>query len=399
MHQQKNGTPDPATPITALSGPAPGQAFLAPPNSESIRTAGTAVAYYALVRLTGVLVLTAWSAAAGKSARTLLNARWDSLWYVRVVDQGYGFVLTAPDGRRLSDMAFFPLLPWLERAVSWLTGLSEPDAGLAVSALASLAAAAGIFAVVRLFGGEGAATATVVLWAALPVGIVQSMAYSESLFVAAASWSLYCALTGRWIGAGLLASTAGLTRPIGLAVVCAVLVAAGSAARRKGGPDLRIAAGALLAPLGAAGYVLWVGARRGSLLGYLDVQRGWGNGFDGGAAFARFLGRLTAHPPYVGGPLLAAGIGVLLWGYARGFRERYPLSVQVYSGVVILLALCSSSYFGSKPRLLMPAFTVLVPVAAWLARRPVRLRVAMLTVLALGSAVYGAFWLNGSGPP
>jgi hypothetical protein len=364
---------------------------------------GAALAGYAAVRGAGLVVLAVWSAANGKSAVELLSRRWDSLWYVRVVDQGYGYVLTAPDGRRLSDIAFFPLLPWLERSVSWLTALAEPDAGLLVSAVASLAAAAGIHAVVRRSVPERpeVAVAAVVLWAALPVGIVQSITYSESLFTALAAWSLCCALDRRWVAAGVLASGAGLTRPIGLAVALAVLVAAGAAARREG-VSARLVAGAVLAPAGAAAYVLWVGARRGSLFGYLDVQHGWGNGFDGGVAFARFVGRLAAHPPYVGGPLLAAGVGVLLWGYVRGFREggpRLPLPVQVYTGVVLALALCSSGYFGSKPRLLMPAFGVLVPVAAALGRLRVRWRVAVLTVCALGAAVYGAFWLNGSGPP
>ncbi|MFI0895681.1 hypothetical protein [Streptomyces sp. NPDC020983] len=362
-----------------------------------------ALSAYAAVRAAALVALAVWSSAKGTSALVLLSRRWDSLWYVRVVDRGYGYVLVAPDGRRLSDLAFFPLLPWLERSVAWLTGFAAPDAGLLVSAVASLAAAAGIHAVVRRSVPDrpGVAVAAVVLWAALPVGIVQSIPYSESLFTALAAWSLWCALEGRWIAAGLLASAAGLTRPVGLAVAGAVLVAAGAAARR-GGVSARLVAGAVLAPAGAAAYVLWVGARRGSLFGYLDVQHGWGNGFDGGAAFARFVWGLAARPPYVAGPLLAAGVAVLLWGYARGFREggpRLPPPVQVYTGVVLALALCSSGYFGSKPRLLMPAFGVLVPVAAALERLPVRWCAAVLAACGLGAAVYGAFWLNGSGPP
>lgn len=380
---------------------------LAPPTAESAdrkrgpaaRALLTAVGCYALVRLTGLLALAAWSAHSGKSATTLLARRWDSLWYVRVVDQGYGFVLTAPDGRRLSDMAFFPLLPWLEEGVSRATGLPEPDAGLLVSAVASLAAAAGIFAVVRLWRPDAVAVAAVVLWAALPVGIVQSMAYSESLFVALAAWALYCALTGRWLAAGVLACGAGLTRPVGAAVAAAVWVAAAGAARR-GGASARLVAGAVLAPVGAAAYVLWAGHRRGDLLGgYLGVQKDWGNGFDGGAAFARFLGGLLRGPAFAAALALAAGIGLLLWGYGRGFTRGYPLPAQVYSGVVVVLALGSSGYFGSKPRLLMPAFTLLVPVAEWSARLPRRVRLAAAALLVLGSAAYGAFWLNGSGPP
>jgi hypothetical protein len=71
----------------------------------------------------------------------------------------------------------------------------------------------------------------------------------------------------------------------------------------------------------------------------------------------------------------------------------------VYSGVVAALALGAASYFGSKPRLLMPAFPLLLPLARALARTRPAGSAAVLGGVALASAVYGAFWLNGSGPP
>lgn len=95
-----------------------------------------------------------------------------------------------------------------------------------MSWVASLAAAWGIFAVADHVYGRRAGVCAVLVWAVLPVGIVQSMAYSESLFTALAAWSLYAVLTGHWLTAGLLASLAGLTRPVGAAVVAAVWVTA-----------------------------------------------------------------------------------------------------------------------------------------------------------------------------
>ncbi|MYR59293.1 hypothetical protein GTY54_24660, partial [Streptomyces sp. SID625] len=166
----------------------------------------------------GLLVLALWSAARGKSAYTLLTARWDSLWYARVAGGGYGYEVRLPNGDVHADLAFFPLLPWLERLGATVGPLSYADAGFAVGLLASLAAAWGIFAVVDHVYDRRAGICAVLLWAVLPVGIVQSMAYSESLFTALAAWALYCVLTGRWVGAGALALLAGLTRPVGLAV-------------------------------------------------------------------------------------------------------------------------------------------------------------------------------------
>ncbi|MFC9092826.1 MULTISPECIES: glycosyltransferase family 39 protein [unclassified Streptomyces] len=380
----------------------------APPPTGAARRAAPALAGYVAVRALGLVVLALWSAARGSSPHTLLTARWDSLWYTRVAGPGYGYEVRLPNGDVHSDLAFFPLLPWLERLGEALTPLSFADAGLLVSTLASIAAAWGIFAVADHVYGSRAGFCAVLLWAVLPVGIVQSMAYSESLFTALAAWSLYAVLRGRWVTAGVLASLAGLTRPVGAAVVAAVWVDAITSYVRdrrtlpaREVPVLRRALGMVLAPLGAAGYVLWVGRRTGKgPLGYLDVQAGWRNGFDGGYAFARFVaGKFTAFPSALAGAGLIIGVALIVWLFVVCVRQRQPLPLLVYAGIVTALALCASSYFGSKPRLLLPAFPLLLPLARALARvRPSR-SAAVLGGVAAASAVYGAFWLNGSGPP
>ncbi|MET7453573.1 hypothetical protein ABZT03_17135 [Streptomyces sp. NPDC005574] len=410
------------------------------PGATALRRAAPALLGYAAVRALGLVALALWSAARGKSAYTLLTARWDALWYTRVAELGYGYEVRLPNGDVHSNLAFFPLLPWLERALAAVSPLSYADAGFVVSLLASLAAAWGIFAVADQVYGRRAGVCAVLLWAVLPVGIVQSMAYSESLFTALAAWSLYAVLTGRWPAAGALALLAGLTRPVGLAVVAAVWAAGiasfvrersgarvGSAHTGEGAPDpaadarprrdpaadgalwatrapgvrARRALGMALAPLGAAGYVLWVGHRTGAgPLGYLDVQAGWRNGFDGGYAFARFVAaKFTSLPSALAGVGLIVGVALLARLYVVCVRQRQPLPLLVYAGVVTALALCASSYFGSKPRLLLPAFPLLFPLALALARLRIPRSALVVGCVALASAVYGAFWLNGSGPP
>ncbi|MGW1957354.1 mannosyltransferase family protein [Streptomyces sp. NPDC001920] len=389
---------------------------VAPARSETLRRAAPALLGYVAVRALGLLALTLWSAARGKDAYTLLTARWDALWYTRVAELGYGYEVRLPNGDVHSNLAFFPLLPWLERLVAEVSPLSYADGGFAVSLLASLAAAWGIFAVADHVYGRRVGVCAVLLWAVLPVGIVQSMAYSESLFTALAAWSLYALLTGRWLTAGALALLAGLTRPVGLAVVAAVWAAGVAAFVRDRGPGrlpdadapvrapgtpVRLVVGMLLAPLGAAGYVLWVGHRTGrGPLGYLDVQAGWRNGFDGGYAFARFVAeKFTSFPSALAGVGLLVGVGLVVRLYVVCVRQRQPLPLLVYAGVVTALALCASSYFGSKPRLLLPAFPLLLPLAQPLARLRTRGAALLVGAVAAGSAVYGAFWLNGSGPP
>lgn len=371
-----------------------------PTRPAALRRAGPALAIFAAVRVLGLVTLAVWSAAAGTSAHRLLTARWDSLWYTRVAEAGYGWEVRLPGGDVHSNLAFFPLLPWLERAGDALTPLSAADSGMVVSWLASLLAAWGIFAIADRLYGRDAGICAVALWAVLPVGIVQSMAYSESLFTALAAWSLYAVLRERWLWAGLAASLAGLTRPVGAAVVLALWVAAALVIAKERRAPWRTVLGVLLAPLGAAGYVLWVGVRTGDpLFGYLEVQQEWGNGFDGGLAFARFIGTWLSGPAFLAGVALIVGVALLIWLCVLCVRGRQPVALLVYGGVVVVLALCASGYFGSKPRLLLPAFPLLLPIAVALARMPRTRSAVLLGCLAVVSAGYGAFWLNGSGPP
>jgi hypothetical protein len=361
------------------------------------------LAVRALVALTVIVV----ADAQGRSALRLFT-KWDAQWYAAIAENGYGFVRQHEDGRLLADYTFFPLYPAAERFVSTLTGLAYPAAGVLVSVLASVLAAGGIFGVANRVLGTREAMAAVVLWAALPVAVIQTMAYSESLFTALAAWSLYAVLCNRWLLAGLLACGAGLTRPVGAAVVVAVVIAAVVAwldapesihvrgFRRL--LDRRFAA-VLIAPLGLMGYLGWVAYETGDVNGYFDVTQGWGNGFDGGRAFSAWIvGHLVATTPLVGLAILV-GLAALVGLVVLCVRKRLPLPVLVYTVATVVLALTTSGYFGSKPRYLLPAFPLLFPVASWLVGRPRWVTATGLAAAAVGSAAYAAVWLLGPGPP
>jgi hypothetical protein len=381
--------------------PAPGPARPARP-AVLVRRAVPALGLFIAVRITGLLVLAFWSQANGKSAHTLLSGRWDSLWYERIAGHGYAFSLHTADGRHLSSMAFYPLLPWLEKGISAFSPLSAGDAGLVVGGLCSVGAALALYATGEYCFNRRVGVILVVLWAATPVSIVQSMAYSESLFTCLAAWALYCLVRDRWVTAGALACLAGLTRPVGLAVGAALVVALlGSVLRGEARADGRLKqriAACVIAPLGAVGFILWVGWKNGGPFGYLDVQAAWGNGFDGGIAFSRFA---TSGIGWDGLwiPVLILLAGLIAWAHRLQLRQSLPVPLVVYSLLVTVLAVGASGYFGSKPRLLLPAFPLLIPPAVALARSRPRVVWTVLPLLVASSAVYGAFWLNGSGPP
>ncbi|MEU8708510.1 hypothetical protein [Streptomyces sp. NPDC048565] len=376
------------------------------PRVRSLLTAAVpALGAYAAVRAVGLLVFWVSASAAGKDALHLLGGRWDSVWYQRIAENGYGWSVTLPDGGVHSDLAFFPLLPALERGLAMVTPFTVHGAGIAVAWLAGLLAAWGIFAVGARLYGPRAGVLLAALWGAYPTAFVQSMAYTETLFTALAAWSLYAVLRDRWIAAGALCVLAGLTRPSAAALIAAlaltavaVLVRDWRAGDRRGllRRNARMLLGVCLAPLGWLAYVVFVAVRQGSPLAYFDVQAQWGNSIDGGRALAVFIAGLPL-PAALG---LCAALGLLGWLVFLCVRQRQPLPVLVYGVAVVLISLVGSGYFGSRPRLMMPAFPLLLPPAVALAGLRTTVRTGtVVAALAVGSAAYGAWTLLGSGPP
>ncbi|MET7756008.1 glycosyltransferase family 39 protein [Streptomyces sp. NPDC005389] len=354
-----------------------------------------AVGGYAVTRLIGLAVLAIASTVTGEDGLHRLKGRWDSVWYVRIAENGYGYQATLPNGDVHPDLAFFPLLPALERGLSTVLPLDAATAGLLVSWTAGLAAAWGMYRCGAHAFGARAGILLAVLWGVYPTAFVQSMAYTETLFTAFAAWSLYAVLRGRWILAGALCAAAGLTRPTAVALIAALGITALVTLVRDRRLPPRTVAGVLIAPLGWLAYIAYVGVRQDSATAYFDVQAAWGNSIDGGVALARFIAGLP-WPAALG---LCAALALLGRLVVLCVRQRQPLPLLLYTIGVVFVSLVGAAYFGSRPRLMMPAFGLLLPPAVALARLRVRTAVPVLGGLALASAVYGAFTLLGSGPP
>ncbi|MFB7242320.1 hypothetical protein ACFCYX_07575 [Streptomyces populi] len=356
----------------------------------------TALGLFAAARLAGLLVLAGTARATGGHPVALLARSWDSNWYLGIAAHGYGRTLHFHPTVVHSDLAFFPLYPALVRAVTTLTPLTGGSAGLLVSWTAAAAAACGMYTIGARLHGRAVGTTLVLLWGLLPHSVVLSMAYTEPVLTAFAAWSLYAVLDGRWLWAGSLAALAGLSRPNGFAVAAAVLVAAAHEIwRSRGRAAPGVWAGAALAPAGWAGYVLWVGHREGALLGgYFQVQRLWGSRFDLGEGSLHFVKHLLLRGDRFVFPMTMVIVAAAVLLYALLIADRAPLPLLVYSGVLLLIALGGSGFFESKPRFLLPAFPLLLPLARALVRtaraRPWH---ATLVVGALAglSFVYGAY--------
>ena len=346
---------------------------------------------YLAVRLVGLLVLTVLAATHDRTLLDVLTS-WDGDWYLTIAEHGY-----APTGAGLVDaagnftpnttLAFFPGYPMLVALVGGLTVIPLPLAGLTISLAAGVVAAYGI---TRLAGNRRVGLVCVALFASTPMAVTLSMFYSEALFSACAAWALVGVMERRWWLAALCCVGAGLVRPSAGVLIAIVVLAVLLHGRTSRGMFA-----AIVCPLGLGGFLLFVADRTGSLFGWFELQlAGWGTGFDGGRVTGEFVGDvLTSDAPLMETANVLVMLGALVLCVVTVVR-RMPWPLVVYGIGLFVMTAGSSGVTYSKMRLLVPAFTLLLPVAAGLARRRTSTVLAVLAATAVLSGWFGGYALT-----
>lgn len=382
------------------------------------RIVGTVVAVaacYAAVRALGMFVLWAMIDSSDDGRYTesprILGAlwSWDSKWFTDIARDGYGIPGAigwdgSPDIR---NIAFFPGYPYVIKAFAYVPGISYISAALLASAVAGVAAAVALYFLIEHLHGAKAAMLVVVLWASQPMSIVLSMAYSEALFCAFSFAALLAAQRRHWLLAGTLGFCAGLVRIQGLATAGALVCYAAwwwwhnreSAAARQPAPadgnsDTKVrldqglyavvatATSLLAAPL----YIFIIGRRVGDPGAWFTQQReGWESRWDWGKTTPQQiwyeLSSKSDVYPVMSAVLVLVALALL--GIAMAQREWPGL---IFFGLLIVAQTVGSTvYLQSKPRLLIPAVTLVVPVATALVRaRPLVLALALAPIVMFG---------------
>ncbi|MFI8458774.1 hypothetical protein [Kitasatospora sp. NPDC085464] len=384
---------------------------------------GPAVWCYAVLKLVGFTVFMKLLSFAGDYAKKPARfggganpwdvlASWDGWWYQQVAQFGYHPALVPVAGTEgmsveQNSAAFFPLYPGLMRMTSDVTGLGLYGAGMLVSVVASLFAAAGIYAVVeKLSGDVRAGVIAAGIWAIAPGSGAEWAVYSDSTFVALAAWACYCVMTKQWVAAGVITLVAGLNRPTAAALIGAVGLAALVELYRRDSGVLRPLAAMLLAPIGLLGYVGWVGWRMGEWGGYFRLQHdAWLHYFDGGqgtwhAVRGVLLGRNDypfAFPvPDLLATLIVLTLPVLI---TLMIRLRPPLVLTAYTLATIVSVLGSLGIFGNTSRYLLPAFPLLIAPALGMRKLSWPVLAAVLGTGAIASGWYGGYVLFELGVP
>jgi hypothetical protein len=191
-------------------------------------------------------------------------ARWDSVWFLRIAEDGYGAAEEAAT-------AFYPLYPLLVGVLGRILLGHYVLAGV----LISLAATLGAFALLYRLGeeklGRDGARRAVLYLAVFPFAVFLGAVYGEALFLFLVLASFVLAERDRFLGAGVAAGLAWLTRPLGVALLPALALIAWRAGDRRGAL-LRLGA----APAVFALYPLYLWWKVGDPLAFLRAQETWG---------------------------------------------------------------------------------------------------------------------------
>jgi hypothetical protein len=139
-------------------------------------------------------------------------ARWDSNWYVNVVEQGYSYV----EGGE-SNIAFFPLYPFLTSLVSPLIG-NTLAAGMLVNNLLFLGGLLVFYRLAYYRLNPSDARRAVFYLAASPGALFFTTAYTEGTYLLLTVSAAYLAWRRAWIPAAVCAALSAVTRVQGFLI-------------------------------------------------------------------------------------------------------------------------------------------------------------------------------------
>ena len=281
--------------------------------------------------------------------------RQDALWYLRLATEGY-----APGD---PSAAFFPLYPWLVRAVAVLPGIGPLAGGLLVANAAFLGALIVLHGLTRLeFRGDHAMARRALRYLAIfPTAFFFLAPYTESLFLFLSLLAFWWARRDRWAFAGAAAALAALSRSVGVVLALALAVEALHQWRRQGRPLLPRLAAAAATCLGPLAWFVWWQVRFDDFWAPLDAQRNWDRGttapWETVADAAGHAWRFGAYWLLDLAVVLLAIAGIVLT--IRRVRPAY----LAYAGASLMLPLLAP--YPDRPLLSMPRFVLVLFPVAW----------------------------------
>jgi hypothetical protein len=310
--------------------------------------------------------------------------KWDSVWYERVAEHGYGYELDTARGQALAG--FFPLYPMTVRAVRQMVpGASFFPVGAILSNLFAVAAL--LLIVYGLVEGADQAGRVLAIIATSAGSFYLSIPYPESLFLLLVVAVLIATKKRQYELAGLLAGLSATTRVQGLALVAVPAIACWlDQSQPIRARLLRTGASIALFGLPFVVYMAHLADVTGSWTAFVSRQELWGNPspypFSALTGFIHFPRRLSNW--------LHGGFWLLyVWLLIR-YRRKLPLGEALFCAGVFLISTQQEAFHGTY-RYTVP----LIPLTLALANDRQDVRYALIAInLVFGALMLLAFVTN-----
>jgi len=298
--------------------------------------------------------------------------RWDSAWYLSIAKNGY-----VPSGilsEQYSNLAFFPLYPYLVRALTvWLPDFLRHQSvlisvGLLLSNVAFLLAMFGIYELARQLSDESTAQKAVMLTFCLPGAFFFGAFYTESLFLFLTVYAFLAAENERWVWAAVFSMLAALTRANGILILVPILWIYMEKRRWQIRKIRRDLLWFLSAPAGVLLHFLNLYRITGNFFAFFEAQSAWGRSV-GGSLVSDFLRPLFRQPNQIAILDLVFITVYLLLSIV--ILIRYPRKAYGVYALLTVLVLIRSGMLFSMTRYTAVIFPVVIYISLKIRNRKI----------------------------
>ena len=311
--------------------------------------------------------------------RAPLYAKFDSGWYLSIIEWGYG---PPPPAGKPSPHAFFPLYPWTAKVLHRTFAMDGFHAGMLVAYLALFLAMPLFLREGRERLGEEGAWRAVVFLLLFPTAFFLASMYAESTFFLFALLAFRDARAGRTRDAVVWGVLLGLSKASALCAAPALFLAAlerrGNAGAAGAAPDSRRVLRALA--VGAAPFVTvwaWVfglGFVKGEPGLYFRSLAGWHRGsspFSGTIFWFTRAGEYFGSGEWKADPmrLLDYGSALLFVLLLASFVSRRRWADAAWTAAALALPISTGLAYGI-PRYVLSVYPAFFEMEAVFARRP-----------------------------
>jgi Gpi18-like mannosyltransferase len=282
--------------------------------------------------------------------------RWDAVHYIDIATKGY----------QGTDMAFFPLYPFLIRVVGAFAG-NHLIAGLLISNASFFFGLLFLYKLLEHEYDRPVARRAIFYVSIFPSAVFFSAVYTESLFFMLTVASFYYMRSHRWWLAGAIGFFASLTRVEGILLVVPFLIewyAQYRSSLKRGVVDL---AAAVLIPLGLCVYMAYLWVLRADPLYFSHVQIHWNRhlAFPWVSVINAFhkIAHATSGQVFANESLEIAFTVLMIAVLVGGWTRLRP-SYIAYLSLSIVVPMCTSSLM-SMPRFALVLFPMFAILARW----------------------------------